>query len=1552
MGKGRVPGARALVRGVFCLLVVVALLSPSRQARGEEASASMQAYCSVPPLPGLGIKPNLLLLIDNSASMYDLAYTDPGTFCVDNTFYPSRSYPGYFEESTFYSYLAASDSFAAASVTGTGGSACNHVRTEQLCLNVTSGSVDNFLATGKFLNWLATSKLDLEKLALTGGRYDPSGKLLQPESRGCQGRRFVKTVHNVHLDSDGKEQLGEVLPVTFAVRGPIPSESGYVSQGNHGGPTRIEIYPANYNKEACLGAISTWQNRRGVASLTSAVVQCMGARLTETDGITPTSAKVYSETLGYCYDYQSGIDILYSTISNTLLKDCYRRYKAFYEENPAFILRNTGDDVCAQGLFHNFMPHSSGATSIGYLGQCYIGPNFRPQCSVDQTKDFCADIEKPWLSDPSTSVSQTGTNASLPGFILDAGITGLGKPGLTAQARIAVAEPPSGLIQTFSADINFGAMVFNDDGAGSECGGTIPCLSHCKDGNPPFMHKECYVATDCNKNGLVACEADPRSDGGRIISYINSSPVGDHGSGLIAAIDGIRATSWTPLAESFYEAIGYFANLAPLRLQTADFDAGLPPSKYSCQRNSVVILSDGASSADRAPAMNSFVAAAVGAWVNSTDGMPASRTTANGSAATSPPENQGSYNLDDLAWVARNKNIFDPSTPITKPNQYLTTHVVYTGSPCGEYLADGSCVTTDEGVPEKMMQLTAAKGGGSITPVKDAAGVRNALKGVFMQVRGGSNAGSGSSMLATGEGNGALFVQPQFYPDKSFDNGGSFATWIGELQSLWYYIDPFINGSSGGASGIREDTGGGRTLDLKQDRVVQFVVDPSLQEARAKLSVDADGDGSIDTPQPEGYPRIKVPEAVQSLWRAGRKLWRRSPGTRTLYTQTGGTSLVPFLDTSVAAHRELLLARDQKEADQIVAFVKGVDDSSGTSGAPTRDRTVAAYGTTEKDVWKLGDIISSGPVLQSGVPLGSYHLPPPAGYGDTSYSAFIRTSYPGRGTVYVGANDGMLHAFRLGRLKVRPEPSDNWPVTTKAELTTTSGDEDKLGEEQWAFVPNGALPYLKYLKEPLYPHLYYVDGTSTLVDASIGDPGRCSRDDYWNCARDMAAGSNWRTILIGGMGLGGASRPFGAPCADQEGSATCVKAPAGGGGLSSYFALDVTGQTGDGTGSGPGFLWEFSHPQLGFSTSGAAILRVKARSVDGFNNVIHDPNKNGRWFAVFASGPTGAVDRGSRQFTAVSDQNLKLFVVDLNAVPPLTQGRNYWVIDTGITNAFGGSMAGAGIDADRWNGSSEARGMGNYEDDALYVGYTRGSAGGGWSGGVLRLFTNQDPDPSTWKTSIVIDGTGPVTGAVGKLQDRQYKRLWLYFGAGRYFHNQDDLAAGRALYGVSEPCYGTGDSLADGNCSKTPVRVSELTDVTDIARVVQPKDQGDGYKGWRITLDAASGALGSERAIDSPSSLTGGAVFFPTFKPSLEPCLDGLSYLWGVHYSTGGVPRSLSAQALLPLSNGSMASLDTGGFTDRDNRRSPPQPGKGMKPRLVTNSGLKPLKKIIHIQER
>ena len=119
----------------------------------------------------------------------------------------------------------------------------------------------------------------------------------------------------------------------------------------------------------------------------------------------------------------------------------------------------------------------------------------------------------------------------------------------------------------------------------------------------------------------------------------------------------------------------------------------------------------------------------------------------------------------------------------------------------------------------------------------------------------------------------------------------------------------------------------------------------------------------------------------------------------------------------------------------------------------------------------LGDIVSSD---------AAYVKVPAFSYSDPGYAAFKTANGSRAAALYVGANDGMLHAF---------------DATTGAEL--------------WAVVPTPVLPNLYKLADKDYAnlHQYYVDGSPAVGDICVS-----------NCSFPTA---QWRTIVVTGLNLGG-----------------------------------------------------------------------------------------------------------------------------------------------------------------------------------------------------------------------------------------------------------------------------------------------------------------------------------------------------------------------------------------------------------------------------------------------
>lgn len=1327
--------------------------------------------------------------------------------------------------------------------------------------------------------------------------------------------------------------------------------------------------------------------------------------------------------------------------------------------------------TCLKGPSYILPGNPALVCGSSYLGAYYTGsaPTWDKNAwtntagQINAFKSYC-DANQPSVIDPTDSAASTSSYEKVPALLGGVAVEGqLGPPKGKLLLRLKKDTQPSGLLQEFGDRIRLGAMQFNFAGSATEAsstyGATISTPKVCS--NDPY--RLCVIDKDCG--GTNTCSATTAGstnlDGSSIIydvgkgkcstavsptvlcttasecssgerCYANrcwtatstecttdrnclssqtciSDGAGDHVSAdaLVRKIDDIRADAWTPFAEAYYNAIGYFATVkqcsnsttqcytdsdcssgglcnkvtgsrTTLKLNSNDYNGNMNPSQFRCQQNYVLLISDGSSTADR-----NATASGLADLYHVSAGKPVSWD----STCTNY---MGSKNLPILSWLARHLDISKFSTSSTtlpvcsgNTNQIcsldtdcptgqtclniprngqdaISTYVVYNGGANGQ---TGECST------RQLLSDTAEKGGTRLQVASNPALLSQSLRKVFEELAAKAASGTAASILSNSEGSGANILQAVFYPKKIF-NAETSANWVGEMQNLWYYVDPKINNST-----IREDTDGNRQLDLVADKVATFIFDTSVNQTMVQLQTDTNGDGIGD-----GTPTTVDPDVVKSIWRAGKQMWARdlTISPRTIYTPllTGGTEVgstglmkftygaigsTSFPDNSTVLQPYMQMS-DNTSTVKIMKYIHGFD----FPGDPTmRSRTVKIgsipavnvgndptdpYVTNPRDkgigVWKLGDIISSTPRIQSTGRQNTYDTQLPGGYNDTSYASFIKSNnYKSRGMVYVGANDGMLHAFNLGILDVTA--SD----TTKATLSGTG-----LGEEKWSFIPKNALPYLKYTSDPDYSHLYFVDGSTIVLDASIGvytsGTGSCTEATYDQCLKnpivvDTATNAldpnknTWRSILIGGMGLGGASSKT--SCTGLD----CVQTPLTdpgdtvnnpGLGYSSYFALDVTDP------DTPKFMWEFkgdpaNNHNLGYATSGPAIVRVGAS------------NKNGKWFAVFGSGPTGPIDTATHQFLGRSNQNLKFFVVDLKT------GELLRTIDTGIAEAFSGSLIGGPIDTDRWN----AIATGRYQDDAIYVGYTKKRSTNEWTGGgVLRIMTMESTNPADWEvTHVISDDIGPVPTAIARLQDRNNRDLWLFFGTGRYYYRAgsliDDYTSHRTLYGVKEPCYNT--STNPGNfLDKTCTDARASGDLTDQSTTLHAGPQP---VGWKIDLDASVTDYGAERVVTDTVALTNGAVFFTSFKPTADACgYGGNSFLWALDYNSGLRPpdSTLIGKALIQLSTGEFKEVDLSqAFTDKGNRRmGVPMTGKppGDAPPILSTSGNKPIKRILHIQER
>jgi type IV pilus assembly protein PilY1 len=141
----------------------------------------------------------------------------------------------------------------------------------------------------------------------------------------------------------------------------------------------------------------------------------------------------------------------------------------------------------------------------------------------------------------------------------------------------------------------------------------------------------------------------------------------------------------------------------------------------------------------------------------------------------------------------------------------------------------------------------------------------------------------------------------------------------------------------------------------------------------------------------------------------------------------------------------------------MLQFLRGSNAQEVRNGGQFRNRT-----------HKLGDIVSSDPL---------YIGPPSSNNQSASYVAFAQTYASRPPMIYVGANDGMLHAFSAA-----------------------------TGNEMFAYIPTGVFANLPMLANPYYNavHQFYVNGSPQASDVQFTD-------------------NTWHTILVGTEAQGGSS---------------------------------------------------------------------------------------------------------------------------------------------------------------------------------------------------------------------------------------------------------------------------------------------------------------------------------------------------------------------------------------------------------------------------------------------
>jgi len=734
--------------------------------------------------------------------------------------------------------------------------------------------------------------------------------------------------------------------------------------------------------------------------------------------------------------------------------------------------------------------------------------------------------------------------------------------------------------------------------------------------------------------------------------------------------------------------------------------------------------------------------------------------------------------------------------------------------------------------------------------------VEAALTAIFSEAL--NEGGSRSNLAVVAGADSALgsFVQPGFVPLMELDGADAVAadandlptsvSWTGQLAN--FFVDPFGN--------FREDTNSdGQLTTADAGFLINFDEGSELTHI---TRFDVADDGSVsnivgvanpgntaDTAPASAFDVFIELADLNPIWSANDRLnaladdltsirqnrtYGALPGAaggRHILTTIDGTNTIPFvwsnsennpnsLDPSEVGLFDLPEANNgitgnlNPAAENLVNFIRGFEGNDNF-----RNRTLTGADNVA-ETYLLGDIVHSTPV-QVEAPVVS---PTTANSAEVaaSFRPFAERYIDRRRMVYVGANDGMLHAFN-GGFWDGLDADDAQPGTVSVTTSPVTGTATnfELGQEIWAYVPRAVFPHLKFLTDTNYladTHVAYVDGSNRAYDAKLFDntPGNCEV----GTADDATAAASCGAPYTGDLDND--------PDTDDATTAT------------SYLVFDVTDPE-----LPPVLISEISNADFNLGTVEPALVRTSVVLGTGTTSPTIE------YALAFGSGP-----KELKTATITDSSAAELFVYELT-------DRDVTLDDTSnINNALVNTFVG-GISSADWNGDDI--------DDAIYF----GTIGGTIDEPDGQLYRGELSDTNNLSIQLLVNANGAVELApVIPADQLTVANKYILFGTGRNLV-PDDLRASytapNLFAGIiedidtlnsSEVTFGTGtiaDDLNASNILPTDVStntnsslVDEVVDVVALDGLTRSEllttfgnSSADRYQGWffELPLDSA-----------------------------------------------------------------------------------------------------------------
>ena len=1004
---------------IFASVAAISLVANSQSTAPNIPAVSLAAD----PLyaASLSDKPALALALSVEFPTVGAQYVQTPSASLDDSYSNANEYLGYYDAESCYTY-----NNAPTEIPGTNQTISDYKRFDRIGAATERKCLDSF--SGNFLNWASNSAIDMLRLAITGGdRHIDTPSLTILQRAYIPNGDPICMWNSSNFPAKQLKRSGGSSGSAFF--GAIPTAMATAAGQN-------DIFVANTLNRIYFGTT----NGGGCGNTSSynlggpTVVNQIGTISSQTSAL-PTGMTQCASENGTCSNLNGTQEIWYGAGSN-------------WKVAPA-----TGTVSCSNAVF--------GDPIVGTAKKCY---------SRAYTGSWTPTNSASTLNSDGFFYARVQVcNSNSSDVLQDVRDYGLCKGYPNGNYK------PTGVVQKYSDQLRLAAFGYLMDqtasyNTGGRYGGVLRAPMKFVGGktydtngvdNTPTGGNP---AREWNENtGVFIVNPDNDTNYGKsgVVTYLNQF-------GRTGPVLG-RYKKYDPVGELHYEALRYLQGLQPsadaISGIAAEMYDGFPVSTtwtdpyanrsstadYSCLKSNIVVIGDinthdgnrlpTADTANNIPDI-SYWRGIVQSFeknqsVNYLDGQGTQRTTGNPNGANnSVPTGTSTSQIMGSAYWAHTHDIrgtgWTGAPTKQRPGLRVKTFVF----DVNEYAAQNNANTRHFA---NQFFMAAKYGGFETDPSNMSKNPFNTWGNPFKQESGINNnyvwQDTDTRASRVGEAN-TYFLQS-------------------DARSVLSAFDDIFSRASTMARSIAGAAAASSTQTQAGNMIYQGAFDTS------------DWSGDVLAFAITGNTSSTVSIATTATWSAATQMASKAASARNIIIGNVGATAnpvaAPFSWATPAGVNGIETGlRTSLDLSPITSAADGLaqDRLDYLRGVRTKEGT--AFRTRNK---LLGDVVNSG-VVYSGAPTTSI--------SSSSYTSFYNNNKSRTAAVFVGANDGMLHAFKA---------SD--------------------GEELFAYIPSWLGSKLNALTSSSYvnSHQNYVDSTPVVAEAEVG--------------------STWKTVLVSGTGAGG-----------------------------------------------------------------------------------------------------------------------------------------------------------------------------------------------------------------------------------------------------------------------------------------------------------------------------------------------------------------------------------------------------------------------------------------------